>query len=195
MPRMCFIRMKQPCPIGDLGARQGAQEKQFKNFHNQKKFLLFDMQKTAVFPGSFDPITKGHFDIILRALPLFDQIIIAIGINSQKASYFPLEKRKRWIEYLFEGEDKIKVRTYEGLTVDFCHEANADYIVRGLRTSADFEFERGIAQMNQSMNDEIETVFLISNPAYSHITSTIVREILRNGGDAGQFVPEGIDLF
>ncbi len=148
----------------------------------------------AVFPGSFDPITKGHYDIIVRALPLFDQIIIAIGINSQKESFFPLEKRKRWIEFLFEGEDKIKVRTYEGLTVDFCNEVNAGYILRGLRTSADFEFERGIAQMNLSMNDEIETIFLISNPAYSHITSTIVREILRNGGDAGQFVPEGIEL-
>ncbi len=152
------------------------------------------MQKIAVFPGSFDPITKGHYDIITRALPLFDQVIIAIGKNSQKESWFPLEKRKTWIEYLFEGEDKIKVRTYSGLTVNFCQEIGAQYIIRGLRTSADFEFERGIAQMNQSMNDEIETVFLISNPSYSHITSTIVRDILRNGGDAHQFVPEGIDL-
>ncbi len=152
------------------------------------------MQKIAVFPGSFDPITKGHYDIITRALPLFDQIIIGIGRNSQKESFFPLEKRKRWIEYLFEGEDKIRVIPYEGLTINFCQEINAQYIIRGLRTSADFEFERGIAQMNHSMDDEIETVFLISNPSYSHITSTIVREILRNGGDAGQFVPEGIDL-
>ncbi len=152
------------------------------------------MQKTAVFPGSFDPITKGHFDIINRALPLFDKVIIAIGHNSQKQNYFPLEKRCQWIKELFKNESKIEVKVYEGLTVDFCKEVNAKYIIRGLRTSADFEFERGIAQMNKSMNPDLDTTFFVSDPSYSHITSTIVREILRNGGDVSQFVPEGIVL-
>ena len=150
------------------------------------------MNKIAVFPGSFDPITTGHESIIRRALPMFDKIIIAIGINSTKEGYFSLEKRKNWIERVFAGEKKIEVKTYKGLTVDFCKKEKANYILRGLRTSADFEFERVIAQMNRTMNESIETIFILSTPELSAIASTVVREILRNEGDAGKFVPAAI---
>ena len=122
------------------------------------------MNKIAVFPGSFDPITIGHESIIKRALPLFDKIIVAIGVNSTKEGFFPTEKRKQWIEKIFAGEKKIEVKTYKGLTIDFCKQEKANYILRGLRTSADFEFERVIAQMNHAMNDGIETVFILSTP-------------------------------
>lgn len=152
------------------------------------------MPKIAVFPGSFDPITKGHFDIVARALPMFDSIIIAVGKNAAKENFFPLEKRVGWIEKLFQGQPKVKVKTYSGLTIDFCREEKASYIIRGLRTSADFEFERGIAQVNQSLDAKVDTVFLIAKPGLTHITSSIVREVLKHGGDASQFVPEGICL-
>ena len=152
------------------------------------------MPKIAVFPGSFDPITKGHFDIITRALPMFDVLIIAVGKNASKENFFSLEKRVGWIEKLFEGQPKVKVKTYSGLTIDFCREEGASYIIRGLRTSADFEFERGIAQVNQSLDSKVDTVFLIAQPALTHITSSIVREVLKHGGDAAQFVPDGIRL-
>ncbi len=150
------------------------------------------MSKIAVFPGSFDPITTGHESIIQRALPLFDKIIIAIGVNSNKESFFTIEKRKNWIEEVFSTEKKIEVKTYKGLTIDFCKQENANYILRGLRTSADFEFERVIAQMNRSMNEHIETIFILSTPELSAINSTVVRDIIRNGGDADQFVPTAI---
>ena len=150
------------------------------------------MSKVAVFPGSFDPITTGHESVINRALPLFDKIIVAIGINSTKESYFPIEKRKQWIEKVFAGNKKIEVKTYKGLTIDFCKQEKAGYILRGLRTSADFEFERVIAQMNRTMNENIETVFILSTPELSAIASTVVRDIIRNGGDAGKFVPTAI---
>ena len=152
------------------------------------------MKKIAVFPGSFDPITKGHVDIVQRALPLFDEIIIAIGNNTDKKYLFSISERQKWIQKIFAGNKKITVTSYDGLTVKFCESVNAGYIIRGLRTSADFEFERGIAQMNKAMAPAIETIFIISNPAYSAIASTIVRDILTNGGDASQFVPEGVDL-
>jgi len=147
------------------------------------------MNRIAVFPGSFDPMTTGHESIIQRALPLFDKITIAIGINSTKECYFPLETRKQWIEKIFKGEKKVEVKTYKGLTIDFCKEEKANYILRGLRTSSDFEFERVIAQMNRAMNSSIETIFILSSPELSAITSTIVRDIIRYGGDAGKFVP------
>ncbi|MBI3502811.1 MAG: pantetheine-phosphate adenylyltransferase [Bacteroidetes bacterium] len=150
------------------------------------------MSRTAVFPGSFDPITLGHESIIQRALPLFDKIIIAIGINSTKESYFPIEKRKLWIEKVFKGEKKIEVKTYKGLTVNFCKSVRSNYILRGLRTSADFEFEHVIAQMNRAMEEKIETVFILSTPELSAIASTVVRDIIRNDGDASQFVPSAI---
>ena len=150
------------------------------------------MSRIAVFPGSFDPITTGHESIILRALPLFDKIIIAVGENSTKKNFFTTTKRYSWIKKVFAGEKKIEVRTYHGLTIDFCKSVSANYILRGLRTSADFEFERVIAQMNKAMDENIETVFFLSNPELSAITSTVVRDIIRNGGDASQFVPSAI---
>lgn len=150
------------------------------------------MSKIAVFPGSFDPITIGHESIIQRGLPLFDKIIVAIGINSTKEGFYPLEKRKKMLEQVFSAEKKIEIQTYKGLTVDFCKAIGASYILRGLRTSADFEFERVIAQMNRSMNTEIETVFILSSPELSAITSTVIRDIIRNEGNAEKFVPAAV---
>ena len=152
------------------------------------------MKKIAVFPGSFDPFTVGHKSIVNRALNMFDEIIIAIGYNSEKSGFFPLEKRVEWIKQTFNGNSKIKVKTYQGLTVDFCKENNAKYILRGLRTSEDFEYERAIAQMNKKMLPETETVFLLTSPEHTPISSTIVREIFRHGGNTSEFVPEGIVL-
>ena len=151
------------------------------------------MTKTAVFPGSFDPITVGHASIVQRALGLFDEIIIGIGVNSTKKYLFELEQRKRFIAATFEGESKVRIETYEGLTVDFCKRVEATYIIRGLRTAADLEFEQPIAQMNRKMSD-VETVFLITEPELSAINSTIVRDIYRNGGDIPKFVPDGVQL-
>ena len=151
------------------------------------------MSRVAVFPGSFDPITIGHADIINRALPLFDKLIIGIGVNSQKKYLFPVEKRLEWFKRMYEFENKIEIESYTGLTVDFCERKNANYILRGLRTSADFQFERSIAQMNQSMNRNIETIFILTNPSLAAVNSSIVRDIFINGGDISQFVPEEIE--
>lgn len=152
------------------------------------------MKRIAIFPGSFDPITKGHENILQRALPLFDEIIISIGKNSSKQNYFPLELREKWIRQVFANEPKVKIETYTGLTIEFCKKMNAKYILRGLRTSADFEFEKAIAQNNKIMAPEIETVFILPIPELSAINSTIVRDIVRNNGDASPFVPKGIVL-
>ena len=152
------------------------------------------MSKIAVFPGSFDPITKGHESIIKRAIPLFDKIIVAVGINTEKKQYFTIEQRINWIKKVFEGNASISVEQYSGLTVDFCKKVNAQYILRGLRTSADFEFERSIGQMNKQMLPEIETIFLLTTPEFTALNSSIVRDILRNGGDVSKFVPDGITL-
>lgn len=149
------------------------------------------MERIAVFPGSFDPFTIGHESIVRRALPLFDRIIIAIGENSTKVDFFPLEKRLQWIKELFEYDEKISVCSFKGLTVDFCRQQQAQYIIRGLRTSADFEYERAIAQVNRFMNDKIETIFILTLPEHTAITSTLVREIIRHGGDARKFLPKG----
>ncbi len=151
------------------------------------------MNKVAVFPGSFDPITRGHESVILRALPLFDSIVVAIGENSEKSGYFPLEKRMEWLRRIFSSEPKVKVASYSGLTIDYCQQTGAKYILRGLRTAADFDFERGIGIMNRAMMPGLETIFLLSAPEYSALSSSIVREIHRNGGDVRQFVPEGIN--
>lgn len=150
------------------------------------------MQKTAVFPGSFDPFTVGHESIVNRSIFLFDKIIIAIGYNSNKASYFPVEKREEWIKRIFEGIPNIAVEVYDGLTIDFCRDNNAKYILRGLRTSADFEYERAVGQINKAMLPGVETIYLLTNPEHTAISSTIVREIIRYGGDVSKFVPEVI---
>lgn len=147
-------------------------------------------KRIAIFPGSFDPMTIGHADIVYRALPLFDKIIISIGINSQKKYLFPIEKRIHWIERIFEKEKNVTVDSYNGLTVDFCKKAGANYILRGLRSPSDFEYEKVIGQMNRLMKPEIENIFLLSQPQYTPVSSTIVRDIIINGGDASPFLPE-----
>lgn len=151
-------------------------------------------KRIAIFPGSFDPITKGHENILLRSLPLFDEIIVAIGKNSSKQNYFSLEQREKWLKQVFKNEPKVRVETYTGLTIDYCKKMNANFILRGLRTSADFEFEKAIAQNNKIMAPEIETIFILPVSELSAINSTIVRDIIRNGGNAAPFVPAGIDL-
>ena len=152
------------------------------------------MTRIAVFPGSFDPITKGHEDLIRRALPLFDKVVVAIGINANKKYMFPLETRINWIKKTFASESNLEVGNYEGLTVDYCRSIGAHYIIRGLRNPNDFEFEKSIAQMNRELAPEIETVSLVTDPRYSSYSSTIVRDILRNRGDAQKFIPNAIDL-
>ena len=148
----------------------------------------------AVFPGSFDPITKGHESIIRRSLPLFDKIIVAIGVNANKSYMFPLEKRMQWIRDTFRFEDKVEVAHYEGLTVQFCRSSGANFILRGLRNQEDFQFEKGIAQMNRELASEVDTVFLVTSPELSAISSTIVRDIIRNEGDVAKFLPNAIDV-
>lgn len=144
--------------------------------------------KKAIFPGSFDPITLGHVDIINRALPLFDEIIIAIGINTEKKYMFDLNKRKQFIENYYANESKIKVTTYSGLTIEYCRQIDADFILRGLRNPADFEFEKAIAQTNRQLAN-IETVFLLTSAQTSFISSSIVRDVYQNGGDISSLVP------
>lgn len=147
--------------------------------------------KRAIFPGSFDPITLGHLDIIERGITLFDELIIAIGINADKKYMFPLEKRKQFIEETFKDEPKIKVVTYKGLTVNFCKEIGAQFILRGLRNPADFEFEKAIAHTNRKLS-EIETVFLLTSSGKSYISSSIVRDVIRNNGDYTGLVPNSV---
>ncbi len=148
------------------------------------------MNKTAVFPGSFDPFTIGHESIVERALPLFDNIIIAIGYNVQKSGYFSIDQRKKWISKMFENQPKISVTEYSGLTIDFCKQKEANFILRGLRTSADFEYERAIAQMNKAMHYKIETVFLLTLPQHTFISSSVVREVIKYKADASLFLPK-----
>ena len=152
------------------------------------------MKKIAVFPGSFDPFTVGHESVVRRALPLFDKIIIAIGVNTQKKSFLQPEGKLKLVKDVFKGEEKIEAELYSGLTIDFCLKTGASYILRGLRTSADFEYERAISHLNKSMKPEIETVFILTSPEHSHIFSTIVRDILIFGGDASKFIPGDIDI-
>jgi len=146
--------------------------------------------KIALFPGSFDPITIAHVDILQRSLPLFDKIVVGIGLNSSKQNFLSAEKREEIVKSIFKGNNKVEVYTYEGLTIDFCRKINAQYMVRGIRSASDFEYERAIAQINKSMMPEAETIILLSRPEYSAISSTIVRDILRNNGDVSQFVPK-----
>ncbi len=150
------------------------------------------MPKIAVFPGSFDPITQGHVDLIQRALPLFDEIIVAIGINSQKKYLFDLEQRLAWLETVFVDEPRIRVDSFVGLTAHYCNKIGAHYLLRGLRNASDFDYEKTISQLNNIVGEGLETVFLISQPAYSHISSTIVREIIKGKGDARPFLPPAL---
>ena len=152
------------------------------------------MTKIAVFPGSFSPFTIGHKSIVDRALPLFDKVIIAIGINSEKNQYFSIEERMQWIKDVYPKNPKIEVQFYEELTVDFCKKKNANFILRGVRDSHDFKFERNIAQMNKDLDGNIETIVLISPSEISHISSTIIRDIIKNGGDVSKFIPKEKDL-
>src|SRR5690606_4152520 len=148
--------------------------------------------KIAVFPGSFDPITNAHIDIIERALPLFDKIYIALGVNSTKKHLLSLETRKTILQNIFKAETKIKIDDYEGLTIDYCQRNNINYILRGIRSVKDFEFEQPISQNNQIIDSSIQTIFLISSPGFSHISSTIVREIYQYKGDISKLVPQEV---
>lgn len=145
--------------------------------------------KIAVFPGSFDPITIGHVELVKRAIPLFDKIIIAVGVNSQKKYLYTLEERMQQIADVFIHEPKIEVDKHEGLTALYCIKKNANYLLRGLRNASDFDYEKQLSQMNHIIGDGVETVFLISHPQYSHISSTLVREVIKGGGDASPFLP------
>lgn len=148
--------------------------------------------RIALFPGTFDPVTFGHIDIIERALPLFDRLLIGIGINSNKKPMFSAEQRVAWLEDIFKGESKIQSVVYEGLTVECCRKYNANYILRGIRYVNDFEYEKAIADMNRSLDENIETIFLTCLPKFTSVASTLVRDVIRNGGDVSQFVPEAV---
>jgi pantetheine-phosphate adenylyltransferase len=150
------------------------------------------MEKIAVFPGSFDPITRGHESVVVRSVDLFDKIIIAIGTNSNKEGFFSLEKRMNWIKKTFKNYKSIEVVNYQGLTTEFCKQNNAKFLLRGIRTGADFEYERSIAQMNKKMMPDIETVLILTEPDLTPISSTILRDIYRHGGDIKPFVPKAI---
>ena len=149
--------------------------------------------KKAVFPGSFDPITIGHLDIVERAIKVFDEIIIAVGDNTDKKYMFPKEKRVEFVKQTFYNYDNVKIESYEGLTVDFCRKNNIEFMIRGLRNPADFEFEKSIALTNREMTD-IETIFFLTSPENSFISSSIVRDLIRNNGDYKLFIPKGITL-
>jgi pantetheine-phosphate adenylyltransferase len=152
------------------------------------------MKRIAVFPGSFDPVTLGHFDIIRQALPLFDQIIVAVGINANKNYMFPLEQRMAWIREAHATDSRIEVASYDGLTVDFCKKKNASFILRGLRNPADFEFEKAVAQANRKLFPGIETVFFLTAAEYAFISSSIVKDVIRNAGDYTAFVPSVVRI-
>lgn len=151
-------------------------------------------RKIAVFPGTFDPITIGHVDLVRRFLPMFDEVIVAIGVNSKKLTLFDLDERVKWIKEVFKDEPKVSVDHFAGLTVDFCTEKGAKYLLRGLRNASDFDYEKTISQVNHTIAQELETLFLISRPAYSHISSSIVREVIAADGDVSAFIPPTINL-
>jgi len=147
------------------------------------------MERICLFPGTFDPITLGHVDIINRALPLFDKIIVGIGLNSAKAPMFSPEQRLQWINDIYQLENKVEGAVYDGLTIDYCNKIGARFILRGIRYVSDFEYEKTIADANRTLDNSIETIFLTGEPKYTSVASTIVRDIIRNGGDATPFLP------
>lgn len=148
--------------------------------------------KKALFPGSFDPITLAHIDILKRALPLFDEVVVGVGVNSTKQSFLSAAQREEMLKMVFKNEPKVKVISYEGLTVEFCKNIGAQYMIRGIRSTSDFEYEKAISQMNHAMHPDIESIFVLSKPGFSAISSTIVRDILRHGGDISAFVPKEV---
>ena len=148
------------------------------------------MARICLFPGTFDPVTLGHVDIINRAIPLFDEIVVGIGKNVSKAPMFSVEQRVAWIKEIYDGESKVRGAFYEGLTINYCKEIGAKFILRGIRYVSDFEYEKTIADANRTMDKSIETIFLTGEPKYTSVASTIVRDIIRNGGDASPFLPE-----
>jgi pantetheine-phosphate adenylyltransferase len=152
------------------------------------------MSRICLFPGTFDPLTLGHVDIINRALPLFDKIVVGIGINTAKEPMFTPEQRLDWIREIYKDEGRVMGAVYEGLTVNFCQKIGAHFILRGIRYVSDFEYEKTIADANRTLDRSIETIFLTGEPKYTSVASTIVRDILRNGGDASHFLPELVTL-
>lgn len=150
------------------------------------------MSRICLFPGTFDPITLGHVDIINRALPLFDKIIVGVGLNAAKVPMFSAEQRVQWINEIYEKEDKVEGGVYEGLTINYCKTINAQFILRGIRYVSDFEYEKTIADANRTLDSSIETIFLTGEPKYTSVASTIVRDIIRNGGDARLFLPDEV---
>jgi len=148
------------------------------------------MERICLFPGTFDPVTFGHIDIVQRALPLFDKLYIGIGVNANKQPMFSAEQRCGWFTEIFKEESKVDVIVYEGLTVDCCKRINANYVLRGIRYVSDFEYEKAIADMNRSLDGAVETIFLTCLPQFTSVASTLVRDVIRNGGDATQFVPD-----
>jgi pantetheine-phosphate adenylyltransferase len=148
--------------------------------------------RIALFPGTFDPITLGHVDVVRRALPLFDKIVVGIGLNSTKQPMFPVEQRLAWIHDIFRNDEQVSAQSYEGLTSNFCQEIGAQFILRGIRYVSDFEYEKGIADMNRMLSKNIETIFLTSSPEYSTVSSTLVRDVIRYNGDVRQFIPEEV---
>jgi len=152
------------------------------------------MHRIAVFPGSFDPFTVGHENIVLRALDLFDEIVVAIGVHSTKTPLLKIEARVTMVNKVFDQEEKIYADSFEGLTVDYCRKVKATHMLRGIRTAADFEYERAIAQINKKMLPEVESIFLLTSPEHTPVNSTIIRDIIRNNGDASQFIPSRVNI-
>ena len=148
------------------------------------------LQRICLFPGTFDPVTLGHIDIINRSIPLFDKVIVGIGINAAKNPMFSAEQRKQWFEEIYKDEPKVEAVTYDGLTIKYCQYIGARFILRGIRYVSDFEYEKTIADANRTMDRHIETIFLTGEPKYTSVASTIVRDIIRNGGDASPFLPQ-----
>ncbi len=152
------------------------------------------IEKICLFPGTFDPMTLGHVDVIKRTIPMFDKLIIAIGVNANKTPMFTVEQRTEWIQEIFKEYPTVEVTNYTGLTINYCREVGANYMMRGIRYIADFEYEKAIADMNRTLAPEVETIFLTCAPEYSTVSSTIVRDVIRNGGDVSHFVPKEIKV-